>query len=153
MSHVSPSSCVVWPTAIWEGDGDGAGVVSQHTVSHVDTVNILRTNITSVRSSTCTLKQRHVSILLELSFWRAKAGLLRRHQSASTWDGKVLMHGEPSVLVCSGTNLFFFVLFLPWDLAHLLCKSVNSSWHPLNVQQKHSAHTWYHNVYALSKCV
>lgn len=63
-SRLSPSSCVVWPTAIWQGNGDSAGVVSQHAVRHVDTVDILGAYFTGVRSSTCTLKDGYVNILL-----------------------------------------------------------------------------------------
>ena len=52
----SPSPCVVGPPPIRQGDGDGAGVVSQHTVCHVNTVLILRPNLASVGSGPCTLK-------------------------------------------------------------------------------------------------
>ena len=52
----SPSPCVVRPTPVRQGDGDGAGVVGQHTVRHVNTVLILGPHLTSVGSGPRTLK-------------------------------------------------------------------------------------------------
>lgn len=55
---ISPSACVVRSAAIRQGNSNGAGVISQNTVCHVDTICVFCTNLSCVCPGTCALRTK-----------------------------------------------------------------------------------------------